>query len=168
MATLKKNSAFTLLEILLVIAIIAILAMAGAGSYSIARRGIAVDLETDKIIALLQDLREQTKISATCIKVQFLKNQQKITKETAQYENRRCGNFSSSDIPLNSNIVTADITANETARDNLAVLFTPPFGALSSEPTAQTAEIKLAFKTNQTAWKKISINLISGKIEKSR
>lgn len=163
---MKKG--FTLIELLIVIGIIIVLAVAGAASYSTARQNIAVDLEADKFVVLLNTLREESKTSAKCAGITFEKN--KIpTKTEANYKNKtqKCaGQAKVSSINLSPEISVSGLNLDETQHDVFSVTFIPPFGAAQFAPDATEAEIILSAKSKSYLSRAILINKITGKIEK--
>lgn len=161
--------AFTLIELLIVIGIILTLAVFGVGSYSAARQNIALDLEADKIVALLQTLREQSRTSAKCAGITFEKG--KIPSQIeAKYQNskQKCAaKVGVSDVSLNPEIILSEIQLDGAVRDVFSVVFVPPHGEAEFTPESSEAVLTLKIKSKEYLSREILINRISGKIEKS-
>lgn len=147
---MKKNIplGFTLIEILIVISIISIIVGVGVTSYGKSRKNLLIDIETDKLVADLQVMRDQTKVAPKCIRVIFKKNTppEKIELE---YKNsvEKCGNLTGA--PLNG---------------YLTVTFIPPYGTIELQPNTDIAYIKLGIDENFS--RTISINRNTWKIAK--
>ncbi|MEK9132909.1 MAG: prepilin-type N-terminal cleavage/methylation domain-containing protein [Patescibacteria group bacterium] len=155
---MKKTSGFTLMEIIIVVGIILILAVMGMGSYSIARRAIVMDLETDKLVALLNSTRDESKKTAKCFGIRFAKNSapRKIHSIYANYVNGCSNEFALVDVEWSKEIVVGE---------DLTVIFIPPQGAMKLDPEAKTAQIVLNYNGTNSV-RTISFNTETGKIEK--
>lgn len=163
---MKKG--FTLIELLIVIGIIIVLAVAGAASYSTARQNIAVDLEADKLVALLNTLREESKVSAKCAGITFEKGKTP-SKTEANYKNKtqKCaGQAKVSEINLSPEIRISELNLDETQHDVFSVIFIPPAGSAQFAPDAAEAEIILSVKSKSYLSRTVLINQATGKIEK--
>lgn len=162
------KKAFTLIELLIVIGIIITLAVFGIGSYSAARQNITLDLETDRIVALLQTLREQSRTSAKCAGITFEKGKMP-TKIEAKYQNskQKCANkMGVSDVNLSPEITLSGLQLDGVARDVFSILFVPPHGEAEFTPESSEAVLTLKIKSKNYLSRDILINRISGKIEK--
>ncbi|MBI4994250.1 hypothetical protein HZC21_01225 [Candidatus Peregrinibacteria bacterium] len=165
---LHSALAFTLIELLIVIGIIIVLAVAGIASYSTARQNIAVDLETDKLVALLHTLREQSRTGAECAGITFEKGETP-SKIEAAYKNKiqKCaGKVNVSDVILSPEIVLTELNLDEAARDVFSVTFIPPHGTAQFAPEGEEVEIILSVKSKFYLSRTILINRATGKIEK--
>lgn len=155
---MKKTSGFTLMEIIIVVGIILILAVMGMGSYSVARRAIVMDLETDKLVALLNSTRDEAKKTSKCFGIRFSQDAapKKIHSIYANYVNGCSNEFALVDVEWAKEVVVGE---------DLTVLFVPPQGTMRLDPEAKTGEVVLSYKgTNST--RTISFNTETGKIEK--
>lgn len=166
----KKNSAFTLIEILIVIAIILIMTAVGLDIYSSSRKFMVVDLESDKLIALMRSIREESKAlrPAQCVGIEFSVNNtpQKVYSDYNS-DARDCGNArTTSPITFGGEAAISAITLNNSSRTNLTLNFAPPFGEMELSETGNTGEITVAFRTNTNVFKKIYFNRMSGNITK--
>lgn len=158
---------FTLMEIIIVISVVLILAVLGIGSYGVARRAIAIDLETDKLVAALASAREESKIGLLCRGFLFKKNTA-VQKIEAAYRNPVLGcdnNYEKSAFPASAEVAVAGLTEDDAAVDEFSVIFAPPLGKMQIRHGAKTAEITLALKTGPNA-RRILLNSETGKIEK--
>ena len=163
---MKKG--FTLIEILVVIGIIVMLATIGLGVFSGARRNLTLDLETDKLIAVLQSLRTASQTQCLCVGLRFERNKspQKIT---TSYRNRvqKCDpNETREAFSWPKEIALADLALDETSRDNLEILFIPPQGNLQFKPAGESAQLTLAITSPTMISKKILLHAPTGRIEK--
>lgn len=151
--------AYTLIEIIFVIAIILIMVAIGIGSYGAARQSMAVDLQTDELVALLHQLRDTSRSQTKCVGVRFVKNMPPKKIETA-YLNPRQGCDAKE---LLSELAWSDEVV---VLNSLSILFVPPHGAMKTGPTNEKAEVEIAFKKNQAKSRKVIFEPRTGKIEK--
>lgn len=163
---------FTLLEILIVISIILIVGVMGAASYTLARRGIAIDLQSDKLVVTMNKLRDEAKISAKCTGIAFANDSapQLISGEYVK-SSRACDGVRTKS-PISgwpSDISVTAINTDSLPTNELEVIFVPPRGVMQIEPAARNVEIQLTFtKTSEPVSRIISISKDSGTIEKHK
>lgn len=153
--------AFTLIEILLVLSVILIVATLGIGSYTVARQNMAIDLEADRLVVVLHELRDASRAGARCLGLRFEKNENPQKIETA-YRNPRQGcdpNETSSPIPWSPEISMAQENA-------VSVLFIPPHGNMKIQPDAAFVEVILALKKVPQKTRAIMLEPKTGKIWK--
>lgn len=156
------------MEILLVLGIILMLATIGLGVFAGSRRNLTIDLETDKLIAVLNGLRGNAQAKAECFGIEFERNKppQKIT---APYLNRMQGcdaNENRSALSWEKDIAISDLLLDGGSKNEFAVWFVPPNGKLKLNPDAVTGEIILAIPSPAAVSKKITLYANTGVIEK--
>lgn len=159
--------AFTLIEILIVISIILIIASMGIGAYSSARRGITVDLESDKIVATLHSFRSEAQNTSKCIGMIFQKGKTPRRIESG-FLNMVDGcdtTSGSSPLPFDSDIAVSALTLGINQRGEFSVLFVPPLGIMQFVPSAGDGSIEISTKTSSSK-RTIVLNSQTGKIEK--
>lgn len=169
-----RASAFTLVEILIVISIILIVSAIGAGAYSSARKSLALDLETDRIVAMLHSMRTAAQIAQRnaapkCHGVKFRRNEEPQKIETAYSDPIHGCEDAENLISTNAEnaIVAGNILLDGNSENDLSVLFAPPRGAMKfNRIIGKNAEITIALKRGASRPKVIAINRESGKIEK--
>ena len=163
-----QRKAFTLIELLIVIGIIITLAVFGIGSYSAARQNMTLDLEADRLVALIHTLREQSRTSPKCAGITFEKGKMP-TEISAKYQNskQKCAaKVNVSDVVLAPEIILSALKLDDTDRDVFSVLFVPPQGEAEFMPESSSAQLTLKIKSKNYLSRDILINRISGKIEK--
>lgn len=176
-----RREAFTLLEILIVISIITMVSLMGAGSYKLARRGIAIDLQGDKIVVLLNQYRDLSKFrdtskeSSTCHGLYFKKGEMP-QKVEAPYNpaTRTCSDQTTttllSDWP--SDIVVNTLESDILPLEQATIFFSPPRGRMIFDNNAQSAhEIRATITFHggaSTALRSIVINRDTGTVEKRK
>lgn len=164
----NQKQGFTLVEIIIVIGIILVIAGIGIGAYGNARRGIAVDLESDKIIATLHSLRSESQSVTRCVGIVFKKNQTPRRIESA-YLNAvdGCDAISESrPLILDENIVVSALTLDGGQRSEFSVLFAPPLGTMRFIPSAGEGLLTISTKAGSASARTIALNSQTGKIEK--
>lgn len=152
--------AFTLIEIIFVIAVILIIAGLGAGSYGAARRSMAVDLEADTLVASLHQFRDASRTQPKCVGIRFEKNAAPKKIETA-YLNPTQGCDAKETL---SALAWSDEVV---ILNSLSILFIPPHGTMKIAPTNEKAEVGIAFKQNPAHNRKVFFDPQTGKIEKT-
>ena len=161
--------AFTLIELLIVISIIMIIATVGITSFSSARMGLVVDLESDKLVSLLHTLRNETRAKSKCFGIAFEKNKppQKIE---AAYKNpvEGCDKPVSSTLQFDPDLVLTDVKLDARAQNAMSVTFVPPYGTMQFEPHGNDLELALSLRTGAYVAQTIRISSTTGKIEKMR
>lgn len=161
------------MEMLVVIAIITILAFVGLNSYRSSKANLALNLETDKIIAELNSMRSKVKSPIRgerpiCEGAAFSKDSapQKISGEYAGPK-AGCAQFTLYGSGLTQETAVYSLKADSTEVNSLTVFFTPPSGAMKISAVAEKheiAEIILSLKTNTSARRAILINASTGSI----
>ena len=172
-----RREAFTLLEILIVLAIITTIAVMGAGSYRLARRGIAIDIQSDKIVVLLKPYRDSSKFrdasksTSYCYGMRLEKGVGPQRVE-APYDNaqRKCGEqavTAMADWP--TDIIITGIETDTIPVEHAVVLFAPPRGRMDLDPSAREIRATIGFENNASnATRTLSISRDTGTIEKTK
>lgn len=174
---MKSKNGFTLIEIIIVISIILIISGIGIGIYANSRKHLVVDLDADKLIALLHSLREEAKTAspAKCLGIRFSNDETPLKIESSfDSDSQSCASErsasniqrSASSIQWGAETVIADILLDSSTADDLSVLFVPPFGEIEFSPAGSESEITLSFKRNPSFFKKINLNSLTGKFQK--
>lgn len=150
----KKDHGFTLIEIIVVIAIIMIFAAVSAGGFSAMRRTVALDISTDTIVNTLNALRGESQRGTSCSGMQFQAGSTP-KKITALYSNatRSCNLSSLQESPFIWN-------HDSTIESDLTILFAPPRGTM----VAPTEEKKLTLTSNNGRSRTIKINPLSNTV----
>lgn len=166
------GAGFTLIEILIVIAIITVLATFGIGAYSRARQKISLDVTTDNLIATLQTLRSATRSGVECTGMRFVK-EKKPEKLLAPFKNPREGcatkETKTSLFSFANDVFIAAIVADKKEIDTVDLFFTPPHGTLKTNPLGDSFAITLRSKTGgreENTVRTVVINTEIGRIEK--
>jgi prepilin-type N-terminal cleavage/methylation domain-containing protein len=160
--------AFTLIEIIFVIAVILIIAALGAGSYGAARRSMAVDLEADTLVASLHQFRDASRVQPKCAGVRFTKNTSPKKIETA-YLNSKQGcdaNETLSELVWPDEVIISKLVLGDAEQNSLSILFIPPHGTMKIVPANEKTEVSIAFKANTTHSRTVVLEPKTGKIEK--
>lgn len=160
--------AFTLIELLITISILAIIVTISIGSYSYARRGIVLDLESDKLIARLNTVRDSSKVSASCKGLRIQRSG--VLEELSapySYEQRTCGEFKvDRQFTTAPEVLVSKILSNAGDVAATTVNFIPPQGVVSSIPPATIIEVTLGLKAGAPFTKTIIVNTVTGSITK--
>lgn len=162
------KKAFTLIEILIVISIILIITSIGIGSYTMVRKNMTVDLETDKLVAVMHSLRETSRTEVKCAGLKLTKNSPP-EKIEALYKNAVDGcdeTETLSEIDWSNEIIISEIALDGIKHNVASVIFVPPMGNMQLKPTASKSDITLALKNGNYKTKTISLDKLTGKIEK--
>ncbi len=170
---MRNKRGFTIIELLIVITIIMILAVMGAGAYSVGRRIAVMDAHSEKLVSLLHALRDKSKAisAATGAKCYgFIFTKDAIPEQiTTPYLNNRAGCDSTAEpvrVPLNwqSDVTVKSIKTGESGTPpSLKILFSPPHGTIILDEGNHSFTIELQYKDRT---RKIEINESSGRIEK--
>lgn len=171
----RLTRGFTMIEILVVITIIIILAVMGAGAYSVGRRIAIIDLHAEKLVSQLNSLRDKSQAVTPpkCIGVYFEKNAAP-KKIEMPYLNARQGcdhtQETKLDMDWQKDVLVTTIKVNGQPQDSaLPIVFVPPHGALapisgiSNESDNTTFTLELTYKDRTRT---VEINESSGTIEK--
>lgn len=164
--------AFTLIEIMVVIFIILIFAVIGTGAYSAVRQRLIPDIETDKVIAMLNSLRSTARSSGMCEGLIFTKNAPMQRTESAYVNpSQPCAEPTTKiATPFTQSVALSAITIDNTSRDTIQVQFIPPQGsldfALQQGETGAQAVLTIASANAPENFKTVVINKLSGVIEK--
>lgn len=157
---------FTLIEILVVISILLLITTMGIDVYSGSRKYMVVDLESDKLVSLLQSYRQEAKAFGKCIGVKIEISKPPV-KAVSDYDgvNQDC------DEDLQFTPIAwsgeADISQVSPPANELTVLFSPPFGEIQMQPVgSDERQVTISFKNKPEVFKAISINSATGKIQK--
>lgn len=164
---MKKG--FTIIELLIVIAVIGIVAGLGVSAYSVARRAIAIELQADSLVAELQSLREDSKRSSVCVGIRLAEKEvpQKIT---APFKNKieGCGEANSQEFllwPADTAISFLQLEGRPTKKYD--ILFVPPLGSIRLSSDAAQAHVWLSLKRAPELNERIvEITALSGVIHK--
>lgn len=150
--------AFTLIEIIFVIAVILLVASLGVGGYTASRRNMAIDLETDRLVVLLHELRDASKKGNVCHGIRLKKNEapRKIEKT---YLNKKSG--CSNEEKQSEISWEGEVETNE-----LSVIFIPPHGEMKIEPVNEETEIRVNLKRNPGNTRTVMLEPETGRIEK--
>lgn len=172
---MKRYAAFSLIEMVIVISIITIMSTIGITSYRSAKRGILIDIESDKLVVLMQKMRSQTRAGGQtkpqCFGVFFKLNekpQQLVT--TYNTETKKCNaegaDAETSDIEWSDELALQHITADQSEPSELKIFFLPPHGDLKMKPLS--ADLLVGFTGGFPQQRRIFINGASGTIEKTK
>ena len=154
-----KKFGFTLVEILVVIAILAVLAAVGIGAYSLSKRTITLDLEAEKIVSALHEMRNKSKIRTGCFGIAFKRGEPARVVE-AEYKNPAAG---CGQIEETKTFRLGGALFDTTA----TVLFSPPDGKMTFKETEdQTLSVMLSFNGDYSVAEKITLDRATGRIEK--
>lgn len=171
MEKISYKTGFTLIELLIVISIITIMAFIGVSSFSISKRSLALDLETDKIASELAARRGQSQTSSVCLGILFEKDAPLQKIQTAYKKNAGCDfeNLREEPAPSKSPINISSIKLDNSQTNKLSVLFSPPQGKMifrngENAPAAES-QAEIIFQNNETA-RKLLLNANTGKITK--
>lgn len=158
-----EKKGFTLIELMVVITIVVVLSTLGVGSFRSIRASVTLDIEVDKLVALVQKTALEVKsVSASqgplCIKIIFEKDghPQKIT---SPYINSFDGCEWSAPKTL-AIPFSEDIGMDS----NVTVSFVPPSGRMNLESTGN--ELILFLVRNPSMTRKIIFNAGTGTVEK--
>ncbi len=144
----------------------------GAGAYSVGRRVAVMDAHTEKLISLLNSLRDKTRaISGAdgpkCYGFVFEKNG--VPKEiSVPYKNIRegCDKNTQTNIPLTwqNDVKVKSLQTNGVGDgEKITILFAPPHGTIVADENDNSFTIVLQYKDRTRT---IDINESSGRIEK--
>lgn len=164
-----KKRAFTLIEVLVVMAIITVIAVMGAGAYSLAQQGITLDLAGDTIVGQLHGLRGKAQAQSRCFGMRFIKNHTpEIIEMPLRDRVHGCGNIDKLiQMPLRRTVAIGELTTEGTIpTDRLTVIFGPPYGAMQIVPNARTATLTVLNEKNPSSRRVITLNAETGGIEK--
>lgn len=169
---LRAGGGFTLIEILIVIAIITVLATFGIGAYSRAKQKISLDVAADNLVAALQTFRSAARSGVECTGIRFIK-EKKPQKLTAPFKNPREGcaaqEIKTALFPFVNDVAIAKIVADKKEIDTFDLLFEPPHGALGTNPSGDLFEVIVRSKTGgpqENTARTVVINTETGRIEK--
>lgn len=152
--------AFTLIEIIFVIAVILLVAALGVGGYTASRRNMAIDLETDRLVVLLHELRDASKKGNVCYGLRLKKNEA-LLKIEKTYLNKKAG---CGDVKKQSEI----LWEGEVDVSELAIIFIPPHGEMKIEPVNEKTEIRVNLKKNHENGRTVLFEPKTGLIKKSK
>lgn len=150
-----------------------ILAVMGAGAYSVGRRIAVMDTHTEKLVSLLHSLRDKSKAisgadGAKCYGFIFTK--QNIPEQIVTlYKNSREGCDTSVEpvrIPLSwqQDVTVKSLhTGENNEPESLQILFAPPHGTIVLDEGNHSFTVELQYKDRTRT---IEINESSGRIEK--
>lgn len=165
----QYKKAFTVIEMLIVITIIAIVAVMGTSAYSLSRRAITIDLQAGSLVANLQSLREEAKRGSVCIGMRFEEKKTPL-KISAPYLNRArgCGEeVSAEDIRWPNDIGFSQFLINGKKSKKIDVLFAPPGGNMLLTDNAEQGHIWLMLLSSPNRNESIvELNSRSGIIQK--
>lgn len=150
--------AFTLIEIIFVIAVILLVASLGVGGYTASRRNMAIDLETDRLVVLLHELRDASKKGNVCHGLRLKKNEapRKIEKAYLNKKSGCGGEEKQSEISWEGEVETTE----------LSIIFIPPHGEMKIEPVNEKTEVQVNLKKSSGTKRTIILEPQTGKIEK--
>lgn len=165
--------AFTLIEILIVISIIAILATLSIANYNNIRSKIENQFTID---TLVQEFRNQSKLSQnqndpTCHNIQINSEQNSIIKTTSTFDpsSRTCQpkeNNNTINLLENSQLQIVSLTIDNIESDEQTITFTPPSGLPQNPTNKNNLRIQFNTETEPENLKTILINLRNGSIQK--
>ncbi|MBI5412720.1 prepilin-type N-terminal cleavage/methylation domain-containing protein [Candidatus Peregrinibacteria bacterium] len=164
----RFDSGFTLIEIIIVISIILIISGIGIFNYTAVRKNMAIDLETDKIVQILNLMREETKSSGRCIGIKFKKSETPARLESA-YNGQTKGCDTAAEMAMSEFRELLAVNLEEDGREipDWSVMFVPPFGAMRFSPDAlESAKIVFALKNAEQNTRTVSLEPVSGRIVK--
>lgn len=165
--------AFTLVEILVVIAIIAIFAVIGLGSYRGARNTLVIDLEADKLVAFLQSAREETREAPHCVVIQFLGGA--LERYQVPFINpvAGCGEIpqngatiSPISFPFDKDVSLAGIILDGKQQTSAKIIFSPPNGRISFGPAGAQESLSLGLNSVPGLIRTVTVTSATGQIEK--
>lgn len=171
--TKHQKPAFTLIEILIVISIIAILATLAIGNYNNIRSKIENQFTID---TLVQEFRNQSKLSQnqnqpTCHSIQIKTEENSIIKTTAPFQasSRTCQETNDNNtinLLENSQLKIISITMDNIESKEQTITFTPPSGLPQNLTNKNNLKIQFNTETEPENLKTILINLRNGSIQK--
>lgn len=168
----KFKKAFTLIEILIVISIIAIMATLAIGNYNNIRSKIENQFTID---TLIQEFRGQSKLAQnqanpTCYKITINQAENSITKTTALFDSksRTCQSEETKNINLlqNSQLQITSISKDNIDIKQETIIFIPPSGLPQNSDNKNNLKIQFTTQDQPENLKTILINLRNGSIQK--
>lgn len=164
--TLKKG--FTLIEIVIVIAMIIIISTLGVGSYSSINNNLAIDFFADNFISKIHSTRVTTQSRPKCLGLRLQKNATVKAIESA-YKNARAGcekNKKATTLDLGKNVVASQILLDGIEMESADIFFEPPAGIMKFSTEGKNIEIIFALVADVTKTRTVTIEKSTGKITK--
>jgi len=161
-----QQKGFTLIEIVIVIAIIIIISTLGVGSYSSINNNLAIDFFADNFISKLHSTRVSTQSQPKCLGLRLQKDAEVKATESA-YKNARTGcekNKKTTTLDLGKNIVASQILLDGIETESVDIFFEPPAGIMKFSPDGKNIEIIFALVTDATKTRTVTIEKNTGKI----
>ncbi len=168
------KTGFTIIELLIVITIILILAVMGAGAYSVGRRIAVIDTHAEKLVSQLNASRDKAKAvrgadGPLCYGFIFEKGKVPQAIST-KYSNNREGCNRIEQPVTRALSWQPDVTIKSLKTgvqgepEKFQLLFSPPHGTITLDNTETSLTIELSYKDRTRT---IKINEASGLIEKT-
>ncbi len=173
MKKLHTKSGFTLIELIIVFAIIGIMAISAIGSYSQVRASAELSLQVDEIVSELRKTQSKAQNSGNnkCFGLRFDNSTENagIFYTEAEYKNpvSKCSVEEVTNSYYEKNLKTHKIIDGTTRNpDNINILFVPPKGEIFiPDFPAKEIVIELSIK-EKTNNQQIVINQVNGTIQK--
>lgn len=164
---MKRVRAFTMIELIIVLAVIAVISLIGYSAFFSSRMNITIELAHEDLRAELHKLRTQTQREPTCATVTFARNGVPRIARTAIVSGACAPPTAAGFQPIIQarGVHVEKILLDESEVDSVGILFTSPRGNFTFTPDAQRVSIELAIARRPAFSRMIELEAASGRIE---
>lgn len=151
----------------MVISVILLITGLGIGSFRLARQNVALDLETDAIVAAFMQYRNLAKAGNVCHGMRFENNKipQKIEARFLTVQAGCDPNILLQPLAgLSPDVIVENLIQEGALQPGLDILFEPPAGTVKILPDNQKSEISIRLKRVPNRTRKIFVEPRSGRI----
>ncbi|PIQ77817.1 hypothetical protein COV82_02580 [Candidatus Peregrinibacteria bacterium CG11_big_fil_rev_8_21_14_0_20_46_8] len=159
---------FTLLELVIVMAVIMIIAVIGVGAFTTSRQNIQITLAHEETLAALHEIRNDVRRTSECAVVEFTAGSGvRITRMPYNGEAKNCDSANGGFVPLvhYEGIHILEIRSGQSTLENVSITFIPPHGDMDFSNGASEIEISLALRKKPIFSRGIILDAETGRIE---
>jgi len=163
------RSAFTLIEIVIVLSIFAIIAVFGVNAFSISRQNIQIELATADTVARLHQLRNESESLGLCFIIELTNGvNPHVAQSKYDGDTKTCDDKELKFRPVITEVKQVAISTIEidgVINDSLRITIAPPFGEVSFDKQGDLLSLTLALTTNKVFSRTIEVERATGRIE---
>ncbi|PJC36638.1 hypothetical protein CO046_04450 [Candidatus Peregrinibacteria bacterium CG_4_9_14_0_2_um_filter_53_11] len=165
------KAGFTLLELIIVITVLMLVTALGLGSYGLARASLIMDLQSERLVATLNSLRDQAKTHTDCIGVDFTNDAYpELLRQPYTNPREGCsGDIERTEFPnWSKDVVTSQLSLDGRELSTpLVIFFIPPTGVVRIDPAAQVTTITISLtRYGYVRERTIEIDATTGRIQR--